>query len=447
MAYAHATLNTMLAALAARLHDPSFAHWSSLELTAYLKATLRTWNAAAAVTRGRMTVTLVSGSRFYDLGTQAGTLLPRTVTDAEIMELIEYHLLEPATTASWTGSEQFTWEDVRGAIERRRNQFLLETGVVVSHSQLAYAPDPDGRAVLADTTIDVRRLSFKDPDGVFTHLWREDEYSLQCFDPAAPSNPRTPYAYAQIAGPPLTLQLAPPPADSGTLDLLTVSSGATLDPAAGVALGIPDDLAWVVAWGALADLLGKDGPGFDGQRAAYCEQRWQEGLEIARLSTTVLQARWNTALMPIDSISDLDHFRTGWENETPGEPEMLALAGWNMLVAAPPADGNYVLTIDVLRNFPIPAAAEYVQVGREHLDVLLDYAEHLALFKSGGAEFQATSEHYKRFMRLASQLNQRWRAAAVFADVLHDRARLEEEQVPRRDPANPAAISASMEDR
>lgn len=216
-------------------------------------------------------------------------------------------------------------------------------------------------------------------------------------------------------------------------------------PGTGIALGVPDDFAWVVKWGALADLLGKDGPAADQPRAAYCEQRWREGVELARLTTSVIQAQINGVRTPVQAISDLDKYRPGWESNAQDTPDVVAMAGLNLLVVADPPDaGPHSVTVDVLRNMPIPAAGENVQVGREHLDVILDYAEHLASFKHGGQEFEATAEHYKRFFRVASQLNERWKASAVFADVLHDRTRREEQEVPRRSEAEPVGLSADM---
>ncbi len=448
MSYQHATLATLNAALAARLHDTSYVRWVSAELDAYILEALRTWNAASAFYRDRGTFATSTNECIYDLATQLPTLLLRSLTDASLVSTMEYHLLEPATPAAWTGSEQFVQNDLVGALQRRRDQFLFETGSVLTRVQPAYTFNPDGRAALADTIADVRRAEFVEAGGTRRTLRRADEWALQSFAVGWEDNPAAAHSYSIIVGAPVSLQIAPPPPDSGTLDLLTVSTGAALDPATGVVLGVPDDFAWVVKWGALADLLGKDGPAHDPERAAYCEQRYQQGCELARWMTTVLQAQINGQRAAICTVSDLDNWRQNWHNEAAGTPDQVAMAGMNMLVlAGPPDAGPHSVTVDVVRNMPVPATSgTAVQVGREHLDVILDYAEHLAAFKMAGAEFQATFEHVKRFFRLAAQLNNRWKAAAVFADVLHDRPRGEEREVPRREPADRLALAGDMND-
>lgn len=447
MAYAHTTLANAQTELSRRLHDTSYTHWLQAELTTYILEALRTWNAATALYRDRGTFSTTNAESFYDLATQLPTLMPRTLTDASLVETIEYHLLEPPTATAWTGTGQFILADLVNALQRRRDQFLFETGVVLTRSQPAYTFNPEGRATLLDSIMDVRRASLMEAGGTLRHLWRADEWAVQSFNPGWELSPAAANSYSIIAGPPVSIQIFPPPPDSAALDLLTVNTGAALNPATPVVLGVPNDFAWVVKWGAMADILGKDGPGFDPGRAAYCEQRYREGCELARWMTSVLQMQLDGGRVPIVAVSDLDKWRQGWQNETATAPNMGALAGLNMVVlAAPPDAAAHSVTVDVVRAMPVPATdSEYLQVGREHLDVVLDYAEHLAAFKMGGAEFEATLEHYKRFFRLAAQLNNRWRAAAAFSDVLHDRPRREEKETPRRDPARSLGLSADME--
>ena len=50
------------------------------------------------------------------------------VTDLQLLTEIEYQLIEPPSGATWTGSEMFTVQDILTALQRRRDQFLNETG-------------------------------------------------------------------------------------------------------------------------------------------------------------------------------------------------------------------------------------------------------------------------------------------------------------------------------
>jgi hypothetical protein len=445
MPYAHTTFGTLKTDLALRLGDSGNVYWANAELGRYIVESLRTWNGLAAYWRDRGVFASVNAQPFYDLGSVLAVQLGRSVTDAQIETTILDSLLEPVTIP-YAGTEQFTQADITAAMQKRRDQFLLETGSVLSHATQVSPITPTGRFNLPDTTIDVRRAAFQDAGGTFTNLWREDEFAMTSYLPNWSVSPGNPQAYSLVVTPPVQLQIAPPPAMAGILDLVTVDTGAALNPAAGVALGVPEDFSWAIKWGALADLLGRDGPGRDPQRSAYCEKRWQEGVEVCRLTTSVLEAQIDGVPQSVDSLFDLDTFNGGWQSLAPQTPTIVAMAGLNLLVLAPPPNAPHSVTADILRNIPVPAVdADQVVVGREVLNVVLDYAEHLAAFKMGGTEFEATVGHYARLVRLAQQQNERWRAQAKLAEVLHDRARREEEFNRRRARPQPVPIAANME--
>lgn len=425
------TLGDLNSALLTRLGDAD-AFWPSAERVLYLQEALRTWNATAQFYRDRSVFQTVAGTAFYDLSTKLPALLGRTITDTAIVELIEYHLIEPPTPAAWTGTDQFTLAAVTGAVERRRDQFLLETGIVLTHPAPTVSAPGTGRVALDGQVIDVRRAAWKSATGTYTHLWRDDEHNLNAYARGWSVNPDTPAVYSMIATPPWRMQIAPVPADVGELDLLTVQIGATLNPAAGVLLGVPDDFAWVVKWGALADLLGEDGPARDTARAAYCETRWREGISLARLAAGVIQAEINGSPVFPCSVNDLDAGYPGWQTSS-GAPDVVAAAGLNIIALADVPDGVYSVTLDVVRNAPIPAVdGDTVTIGREEMDVIVDYAQHLACFKMGGAEFEATVPCYERLLRLAAVHNDRLRAQAQNFGPLSKLALRQGKQEPRR---------------
>jgi hypothetical protein len=213
-----------------------------------------------------------------------------------------------------------------------------------------------------------------------------------------------------------------------------------------VALNVPNDFAWIIKWGALADLLGRDGPAFDPSRSAYCQERWTSGIDLVRLSTTVMTAYIDGVQIQPDSAFDLDTAYSGWENNAPSTPFFFGQAGLNMIALANPPDAfAHSVQVDALVNFPVPVAdGDFLQIGREFYDVILDYAEHLAAFKMAGAEFEATSKHYERLVTAAQQQNARWRAQSVLPGDLSNRARRDSRQVRSRNLPEPAPISADM---
>jgi hypothetical protein len=432
MAYAHTTLAAAVAAVAARLGDPSLSFWSSGELRALLYEGLRLWQAATDSSRERGALPTQANVAFYDLGAELPTLLGNVVTDRNVVAELEAHLLEPVTPTGWTGSTQFTLPDLVAALQRRRDQFLLETGTILTHGTLPISAPPAGRVTIPDSYIDVRRLAWRSVEGVYKHLWREDEHGLSAFLPTWSIEPATPRAFSVSAARPFELQLAPPPLDEGALDVVSVQTGAALDPVAGVLLGVPDDYAWVVKWGTLADLLGRQGESRDAARAAYCEARWKSGISLAKIAQSVIHAQIGGRPLWINSILDLDAMLPNWQNDT-GEPRAIGSAGENLVCLANVPDGVYGLTVDVIRNAPIPAHdGAFLQVGREHLDVIIGYAEHVATFKMGGEEFQSTMPLLTQFFDLAGIVNKKLRASGGFEDIMTSRQTKEQKQRPRQ---------------
>jgi hypothetical protein len=241
-------------------------------------------------------------------------------------------------------------------------------------------------------------------------------------------------AFSVSVTPPLTIQIAPLPGQAGLLDLVTVNTGATLDPSTGVVMGLPDDLCWAVKWGALADLLSQEGTAKDPLRAAYCEKRWQEGIQLALMATSVMQVQVNGTPIKTHSLWDMDTYLRNWQNVS-GVPRESAMAGNNMMAFYQVPDSTYTITLDIVTKAPIPVNdGDYLQIGREELDVIYAEAQHTASFNLGGKEFQDSMGLHDRFVNLAKVKNERIRANALFATALTDRENLEEQQRPRRNP-------------
>lgn len=451
MAYSHTTLTQAKAILAARLADPSSVFWLDAEIALYLIEALRTWNSMAFYDRARVTFDSIANQAFYDLtsttdtGAGAGNppaFLAPTLTDRNLVNLIQYHLLEPITT-DWTlltpaATEQFSVSDIVGALQRRRDQFLMETGLILTHSTQAMSAAPENLTTLSQNIEDVRRVSWRrSSDLRYFTLFRDDLRSATAQSTTFVGTAGTPKVYDIVTQAPTQLRVLPAPSVNGSLDLVSVNAGATLDVSTGVLLGVPDDLAWVVKYGAMADLLGKDGQSRDAARAKYCEERWKEGLELAKIFTSVINYSLEGTLNLASSIKEFDTLSVGWQTPPSADPQYrrLGLMSWNLVAIAPvPIDTVPTITADVLSNMTVPTAGgDQIQVGKEHVDVIIDYAEHLAAFKMAGSEFESTVPHLERMMRSAMQMNDRLRAAAKNFDILRERR--EQRQRPQEEEA------------
>lgn len=446
MPYTYITWAQLKTQLAARLSVTLSAssYWTDTELGLILAEAMRTYGVITGYWKERGTFATAANTAFYDIcslldngALTLSKILSFTITDRDLIKELQFALMEKATSQSvWPGTEMFTLDDLTQAIQRRRDQLLVETGTVLTNSQVNVPSVPISRVPLVDTTIDVRWASWLDVGGVYSRLQRTDEFALNAFRRGWSLNQATPESYSVAVTPPVSLQLAPTPQNVGSMDMLTVQSGAALTPSsAATLLGIPDDLVWVLKWGALADLLGRAGISQDLGRAKYCEMRWRQGVEIARMQSPVVQAEINGVPLQVGSLPDIEKFRVPYWRNTSGTPASIGVAGYNMVALADVPDGIYSVTMDVARKAPIPVLdADYVQIGREELDAVLDYSEHVASFKQGNSNTLETMPLMNNFYRMSSIHNQRMRANAAFYDALGDRAIRPKEQHSRRSP-------------
>lgn len=407
--YATTTLQDAWTKLGRNLFDPGHVRWSTDELTLCVQQALRTYNALTNHFRAEAAFSSASPEAFYDLPTVLPTLRAQDYTVREAVDLLCLQLLEPVPQGGlWVGTEQFSLQDVLDALQQARDTFLLETGIVQTHSVLTVDPAPvDGLVNLPEEIIALRRLGWKTADGIVTLLRREDQWGLTNYQTGwQTSSARPPKAFSVSTQPPLVVQLAPITTVAANLDLLTVNRGVV--PSLVVpdqSLGVPNDWAWVVLFGALAKLLQRDGLALDPGRSSYCEQRWNHGLDMARAAAVVMSARVNGIQVNIGSVADADFYSPSWPL-VPGNPSRVLTAGHTVVALWPPpgvpaGGGDYTILLQVVRNAPVPTEpTDYLQVGPEAVDAILDYAQHLAIMKEGTAQIRASQGLLDQFMEL-----------------------------------------------
>lgn len=425
MAYTHTTRLAAETQLSLRLSDPGKIHWVAAELRFAISEALRMWNAMTGQHRVRGTFSCTANDPFYALSAvlqDAGATFVRasSIRDRSVLSEIEYHLLEQQGLDAWAGTDQFTLEQVVRALERRRNQFLALTAVVLGERSDVMLGMDSGVVTFPDTVIGIRRAVYEDSNGVFHTLQPSDERSSTGFLGSWTTH-SDPYAYSITATAPLQLRLIPPPINSGTLHTITVSTGATLDPSAGgvgILMGIPDDLVWAVKYGALADLLlTEDG---DSQRAAECEQLFQLGVELAQNLPVILHAYINGQPVLPSVINKTDMLRSNWQAETAATPDTLSIIGQDLIALIPKPDADHAIALDVVRMTELPAGdGEFLQIGREYLDTLLGMAQHICTFKHGGSEHSETAPLREQFFNAAlAAANQRRAVSTALSRIL-----------------------------
>ena len=423
--------------LASALYDPTNQFWSEAELASYIVEALRTWNALTSFWRQDMTFPLVLDQWWYDLPSQVGSLRPYTLTDNDLLTMIEYHLLEPLTTTyplAWTGTLQFNVQTILDDLQGHRDEVISLTGCTITRSLRPAALVT--RIPLPDDMIDVRRVTWL-PVGGFgyspTILSPSDLWEKEAFDlgwTVASQGP--PATFMRSAQPPLAFDVDRVPPVPGDYEILSVNAGAPLQTTAATLLGVPDDWAWVIKWGALAHLLSRESNAKDALRAAYCEKRYEDGQKLMRESPAVLALRHDNIPIPLDAVRNGDDYNANWQADAAGDPQTAYAAGLNLVGFGPKPDaGPHAITATVVRNAPLPVLpTDTVQIGRDDFEAIIHYAQHLAAFKMGGEEFVVTLGLYQDFIDRAKLYNAKLSELGCFQRPIYELSKLEKERNP-----------------
>ena len=145
------------------------------------------------------------------------------------------------------------------------------------------------------------------------------------------------------------------------------------------------------------------------------------GLQLLSNASALLAMRIGTTPLQIDSVRSMDLYQTSWQAQANNTPNIALQSGLNMIALAPAPDvGTYTVTATVVQNAIVPVnSGDNVQVARDDLDAILDYAQHLASFKMGGAEFLSTMPLMKRFLQQAAIYGLKLNELGEYTSILY----------------------------
>jgi hypothetical protein len=348
----------------------------------------------------------------------------RTLTDTNCYTQMEYMLLEPPTGGTWTGTSQFTINDFSTALQHRRDEMLQISNC--NQVLLQNIPLSPGvrRTQLPDTIIDVARVRYIPVSGPPRTLYRDDTVAQEFYEAPLYELPRgTPQTFMLTSEPPLTWDVDITPNLPGTYEAIALQTGAAFNPPTTTLLNIPNDFSWVLIWGAIADLLGRESEATDRARASYCLRRYQDGLNLLLKTPWIMLGKVNGAAVDTPSFTALDRYLPEWDS-TPATFGPCVVTGGIDFFAVPQGSG---IGVTVLANAPVPSLdADYVQVSRPDWDIVLDLAQVFATFKQGGAEFQSALDLESRAIQACSVENSRLRSMGSFSDILVQRGQDQE---------------------
>ena len=111
---------------------------------------------------------------------------------------------------------------------------------------------------------------------------------------------------------------------------------------------------------------------------------------------------------------------------------MVYTAGLNIVALSPPPLGSFSVLVSVVTNAPVPVRdTDFIQIGRENMDVLLDYGVHLAVFKQGFSEVKSTMDLYERMLKAAQVYNSKISAFSPYWEAISTVSEEQEKHMPR----------------
>lgn len=394
MSYSQTTQAQLASDILQSLNDPTGVYWSTDEVNRAINESLLMWGCGTSYWRDRGQFPSAASTGFYDISVQLPLLRARTYTFNDLITEIQYHLNEAPTGFAFTAqTTQFTSVQILNALIRAANEFALDAKIAFSMTSIPGIATP--RTAITGTVAAIARASWTDSiTGQTKALRREDVWSEDSYNPLWTIQPGLPFAYSSAETPPITVNLYPPPLNSGTLNLI-YSDSANYSAAVGsTVFPIPNEFVHAVKWRALYSLLGTQGQGYDPFRSKYCGERYETYDQLSNQMRSVIRVQINGIPIPMDTMAALDSGRPFWQSKL-GKPSMAGTMYDLIALSDVPKDGTLAISCDLVRSAPLPALiTDFIQVGYEELQYILDLARHILSFKLGGEEFQTTFALY-----------------------------------------------------
>ena len=167
--------------------------------------------------------------------------------------------------------------------------------------------------------------------------------------------------------------------------------------------------------------------GFWKRRIVYTTVAGEVWITVPGTLTYNLRVAFNEQVLDPDSIAAMDLARRRWESETttsggdvPTRPRVWMPNGLNELAIWPAdAAGQNSLVIDGLAATPVLTSdTQYLDLGQEDIDALVNYALHVLTLKLGGARFQGMLPKFGAFLTACADRNARLRGSNYFRWLL-----------------------------
>jgi hypothetical protein len=429
-------LGQLRAALMRRLQDTANVNIPVAEANLYIIEALRVLNAQTqAPGIIDFTFDFNPGDTWNTLNF-AGSPRQRTVTDTDIYSQVEAMLMEPMSGGTWTGTNQFNITQLANSLQYRRDELLLASAANTVNL-LQSSPLLSTTTILPDSTLDLQRVRWMPSDSSFVSpyaLGREDVTTRDSFGVLLTIQPGPPDSWMITANSPLAFDCSCPPNQPGTWDMLVPFSGAPFAPPASTLVGIPDDWTPALVYGVLADVLANSPEGRDESRAKYCIQRYEQFKKAMIKMPWLLSAAIGSIPVDTPSFKEMDAYAQNWEQTWPAGDPQVVIGGTDLVSLAPniPSNGSIVSAVlTVVGNAPIPTSdSSLIQLDRAGVDAVLNYSQHVCMFKQQGKDFFDTLPLFQQFEGYCRLKNRQYSALGIFLPDVIDQGNRGEERDP-----------------
>lgn len=413
--YTDITFGSLKSQLANSLGDPGMVFFTEQEIIDSLYESLTVFQAFSHYWREPAIYSPVALNRWTILSATSTNLinssgelaLQNQFSDRDLVSQVLKTLLEPVPTnwaGAWGLSDQFSTDDIVQALNRTYHKFIAETGSLVRVETVILSPNQE-YFDLDQRVLDVMAVAWVDnvtdpANPVRYPLYKTGRQDFDFSVGFGELTPGLPNCWSWDSDT-LRLRVYPPSEDTGQLEVIVFRLPEDdLDPEAEETfLEIPPNLWWVLKYGMLADLLRRDGQAMDWPRAEYCQTRWEDGIKLANLEVpTIINARINNRQIIQSTLLEEDSHNQGWAQER-GLADRLINASWDLIAAVPikevGADSSQVELL-LAQQVRLPQGdTAIVQLPKDALNPIIEYAKHVTLLKTSGAEFGVSIPSYK----------------------------------------------------
>lgn len=159
----------------------------------------------------------------------------------------------------------------------------------------------------------------------------------------------------------------------------------------------------------------------------------QRFYDVPRQLVSLQRVKYDSTPLWPSSVTELDYGYTNWQQSATGTPLFWSPIGLGMIVINPPAPAGHFLNMEGMALLPaLNVGGDFIDIGDEEVNRILDYAHHTLTFKEGGLEFEATLPLMGSFVSAAGLGNQRLLGVSIFKRNMG--MAKDEEQKPARSP-------------